>query len=60
MNTELLLAYYESVGHEIFLDEVIHRTLPPEIQECFDKITGCVKLHYYLDDFPAIFITQID
>ena len=58
MNTNLLLAYYEAVGHEQFRNEVLSKTLPPEIQECFDKIADGVKLSMKLDYFPVIFILE--
>lgn len=56
MDTSMLFGYYEEVGHEKFLEEVKSRNLPPEIQECFDSITDCVKLLVKLDSFPVWFI----
>ena len=58
MDTSMLLGYYEEVGHEKFLEEVKNRSLPPEIQECFDSFTDCVKLLGKLDGFPVGFIRE--
>lgn len=58
MNTELLLCYYESVGHERFREEALNKQLPPEIQECFDEITGRVKMYFKLECFPVWFIIK--
>lgn len=58
MNTDLLLDYYEEVGHEQFRKEALNKQLPLEVQECFDKITGCVKLLQNLEGFPVLFIIK--
>lgn len=58
MNTELLLNYYESVGHERFREEVLNKQLPPEIKECFGEITGRVKMYFKLECFPVWFIIE--
>ena len=58
MDTNLLFDYYEEVGHERFLKEVLNKQLPPEIQECFDKMTECVKMFQKLECFPLLFIIK--
>ncbi len=58
MNTDLLLQYYRAVGHERFQYEVINKKLPPEIQDVFDEITGCIKRISKLDNFPIFFIIE--
>lgn len=58
MDTSMLLGYYEKVGHEKFMEEVKNGALPPEIQECFDSLTDCVKLYGKLDCFPVWFIIK--
>lgn len=58
MNTDLLFDYYEAIGHERFRYEVINKKLPPEIQEEFDKLTGCIKLISKLDNFPVWFVIE--
>lgn len=58
MNTDLLFAYYDAVGHKRFRYEVINQKLPPEIQEEFDQITGRIKLISKLEDFPVLFIIK--
>lgn len=58
MNTDLLFDYYNEVGHEQFRKEALNKQLPPEIQECFNKITGCVKFLHKLEGFPVWFIIK--
>ena len=58
MNSDLLLSYYEAVGHERFRDEVKNKKLPPEIQKEFDEITGCIKSLSKLESFPILFIIK--
>lgn len=58
MNTDLLLEYYQSIGHENFRNEVIGNKLPPEIQEIFDEITRRVKTLSKLDNFPILFFIK--
>lgn len=58
MNIDLLLQYYQSIGHENFRNEVIEKKLPPEIQEIYDEITGCIKTILKLDSFPILIFIE--
>lgn len=58
MDADLLLEYYKAVGYERFRYEATNKKMPPEIQEIFDEMTGCVKSISKLDNFPIFFIIE--